>query len=231
MVTPRETDVGAWGSGPSRRKSFPHDPCLHRPQPSEPPLGRRQHSVPLPARMQRILGTTSFRRRTLSAPSFAALLLPILLATQPLIAPFILSPEVQDQAVELGVIQDPFVRQRGESHYLDLLTAADLIAGQRAARASRSLSRDDMRVGFAAVCVFVPNKPPSVPEFIARAVRDSIRGLYTLQRKRAVFMNSLAPFLLEAPLPGILERLGQIKVLEDYEADFIRVRDLLRYRD
>jgi hypothetical protein len=230
MVTPRETDVGAWGSGPSRRKSFPHDPSLHRPQPSEPPLGRRQHCVPLPARMERILGTASFRRRTLPARFFSTLLLPILLATQPLIAPFILSPEVQDQAVQLRVIQDSFVRERGESHYLDLLTANDLIGRERAARAGRSLSGDDMRVGFAAVCVFVPNKPP-VPEFIARAVRDSIRGLYTLQRKRAVFVNSLAPFLLEAGLSGILERLGRIKVLEDYEAHFIRVRDLVRYRD
>ena len=231
MVTRSEKDVGARSSGPSRPDSFPQAPRLHRPQPSEPPLAGRQHFAPLPARMRGISGTNSFRRRTLPALPFAVLLLPVLLATQPIIAPFVLSPEVQNQAVQLRVIQDPFVHERGVSHYVDLLTAVDLIARQRARRANRPLGGEDIRVGFVAVCVFVTNKPTTVPESIRRAVRDSIRGLYTLERKRALFVNSLAPFLLEAPLARILERLAQVDVLANYEAYFFRVTDLLRYRD
>lgn len=136
--------------------------------------------------------------------------------------PFMLSEAVQHAALELRVAEDPQVRERGLAHYLDLLTAADIIASRRAGYARRSPERSDFFVAFAAVCVPLPNKP-RLPTSLSAKIRDGLTGLYTSPARRELFSRSLRDHLLTAEPDQLIASFKGVTTLSAYEDLFFKI--------
>lgn len=107
-------------------------------------------------------------------------------AQESVMLPYVLSPQVQTSALqpalrskltsELGIrliVGEP----RDVARYLDVLTAVDLIAQQRAKQSDRKdPDKDkDHAVGFSVLC-FWPNKPPPAPP-VEPPIKDLRRKL------------------------------------------------------
>ncbi len=130
--------------------------------------------------------------------------------------PHHLTSAVQARATELNLwsqIQKTGGTQAALQRYLDVLTAADLVVDARLrAQNRKEATNSDYDIGFAATCVFVPNKPQTPALLsISPKIRDRVNGIYFSPSKREAFLKALRASFLQARKDEIFRKMGQIK--------------------
>ncbi len=142
-------------------------------------------------------------------------------------SPYPLSHGVQVRAIALNVwrqvAQDPSQAIR----YFDTLTASDIIGTERARLRSGTPTVEDYDVGFASICVFVPNKPQTgFLEQNSVRVRQALDGMYLSERKRDAFTRAVNPVVLRVTREELFSMLGGITNPTNYDRRVIDVAKL-----
>ena len=133
--------------------------------------------------------------------------------------PHILSRDVQTIAQALRANDTMITPTRPESilEYLDVLTAADVIADERGRSAPPG--EPNHLIALSVLC-FWPNKPPRLREITLRA-RKSVFGSYLSADKRKDVFGRMGPLVKIGGIVDVLEFFARTDAPEQYEREIL----------